>query len=267
MKLQVLVVLVGLHVLLLLSDTTGGFDSIRGKFEIWLLPLQQISRDSVQSVQRTLTFWGSFGEVHEQNNRLQQEVRELREQASRSSTLQKEVEALKTQLGTPISQAMDTTAAHVIGFSRKGESMHFVLDVGGEQGVMAGDAVVLGQSLIGRVTETSPHRATVLPVIATQSIVPVYLQDSEGKRVNGVVHGEFNSGLVLSQVVREKELERNEFVFSSGLDGSYPAGLLIGQISQVISAKANVFQEALLIPMWDMAMLDTVFVLSFQVSS
>lgn len=264
MKLQALVVLVGLHLLLLLSDTTGVFDSVRGRFEIWLLPLQQISRDSVQSVERTLTFLGSFGEVHEQNNRLQQEIRGLREQASQSAALQKEVEALKTQLGTPISQAMDTTAAHVIGFSRKGDNMYLVLDVGAEQGVTVGDAVVLGQSLIGRITAISQHRATVLPVIATQSIVPVYLQDSDGKRVNGVVHGEFNSGLVLSQVVREQALERNEFVFSSGLDGSYPAGLLMGQVSQVISAKANVFQEALLVPMWDMATLDTVFVLSFQ---
>lgn len=262
MKLQVLIVLIGMHVLLLLSDTTGALNTIRGRFEIWLLPLQQVSRDSMQSLQRSISFLGTFGEVYEQNNRLQQEIRELREQVGQTTALQKEVESLKKQLGSPITQTSDSIAVRVIGFSRKDDNIYLVLNSGAEQGIVVGDAVILGQSLIGKVIATSPHRATVLPIIATQSIVPAYVQDGEGTRVNGVVHGEFNSGLVLSQFVREKTLERQEFVFSSGLDGNYPAGLLIGQVSQVTSAKANVFQEALLVPMWDMATLDTVFVVS-----
>lgn len=264
MKLQLLVVLIGMHVLLILSDTTGAFDGIRGRFEIWLLPLQQVSRDSMQSLQRTVSFLGTFGDVYEQNSALQQEIRELREQTAQTTSLQKEVELLKKQLDSPISQGAETIATRVIGFNRKDENIYLILNSGAEEGVGVGDAVILGQSLIGKITAVSPHRATVLPVIATQSIVPAYVQDSEGTRVNGVVHGEFNSGLVLSQFVREKMLEKNEFVFSSGLDGNYPAGLLIGQVSQVTSAKANVFQEALLLPLWDMATLDTVFVLSLD---
>ncbi len=262
MKIRTLLVAIGIHVLLLFADIVLTIDFFRPQMEKALLPFQHTVRDFAASTQRTVTFLTTFDDVYNQNHQLLGEIARLRDEVSRNSHLQEENTILRQQLGAPISKEGNNTIAHVVAFDRSREGIRLILDAGQENSVEIGDTVTIGQSLVGKVIEVTAQRAVVLPIIATESVIPAYVQDSTGTRVNGVVRGEFNSGLVLTQFVRDEPLRSDEYVFTSGLDGEYPAGLLVGKVIQTTSTKSNAFQEALLQPLWELEYIDTVVIIS-----
>ena len=49
-------------------------------------------------------------------------------------------------------------------------------------------------------------------------------------------------------------------MYTSGLDGLFPQGLLAGRIAVVNSTDTDVFQSAEVAPVWDLEGLETVFI-------
>jgi cell shape-determining protein MreC len=58
----------------------------------------------------------------------------------------------------------------------------------------------------------------------------------------------------------EKEIIPQELIVSSGLDGSIPKGLVIGQVDTKISTESEVFQRFKIKPAFNYSEMETVFV-------
>jgi rod shape-determining protein MreC len=137
-------------------------------------------------------------------------------------------------------------AARVIGLGTTPLSRDIRIDVGRDDGVQTGDAVVAGAGLVGRVSAVTASYAEIQLLVDSHSAVDVVVQRS---RSRGIVRGRGESGLCsVDHLVRTADVTAGDTVVTSGLGGAYPAGLQVGTISSVTSPEVGVFREALLQP-------------------
>ncbi len=147
--------------------------------------------------------------------------------------------------------------AEIIGKDPSPWFKSVVIDKGSAEGVRKGLPVVISKGIVGMVTETWFHYAKVLLIIDQNSAVDAIIQQS---RARGIVKGKSADRCRLDYVLRKHRIEVGDTVISSGLDGVFPKGLRIGEVSNVIPADSGVFQEVIITPFVDFNRMEEVLV-------
>jgi rod shape-determining protein MreC len=117
------------------------------------------------------------------------------------------------------------------------------------------------QGLVGRVVETAPGSAKVLPIVDRSCYVAARMRDS---RHEGLVRGGGDPDRVFMEYVKKRAKENvsyGDLVITSGLSDVYPEGLYIGRIR---SFEAPDWETSLTLevePVVDFSRLEYVFVL------
>ena len=111
----------------------------------------------------------------------------------------------------------------------------FDINVGINQGVEEGDAVITPDGLAGRVLKVGGNYSTVVAIIDSRVSVSAVI---ERTRDNGIVKGGMQlsdeGGLCsMSFLPLDADLQVGDRVVTSGLGGVFPKGLYVGQVSQV----------------------------------
>ena len=148
-------------------------------------------------------------------------------------------------------------AAEVIGKDPSTWFKTVIIDKGEADGLTKGLPVVMPQGIAGQVIEVANHYAKVMLIIDRNSAVDSLVQRT---RARGVVQGESTDQLQLAYVLRKKDVQVGDIVVSSGLDGVYPKGLRIGQVTEVIEHEADIFHEVFITPFVDFEKLEEVLV-------
>ena len=81
-------------------------------------------------------------------------------------------------------------------------------------------------------------------------------------RAPGIVESNAEQQLKMSYVVKEDDVAVGDRIITSGLDGVFPKGILIGVVTNVDSEKLGLFQEVKLSPSANLEHLENVLVLS-----
>ena len=150
--------------------------------------------------------------------------------------------------------------AQAIGQDPSPYIRYLIINAGSSQGVKVGDPVVSGPfALIGRIGETSLTSSQVQLLIDSSSSINVRLI---GTRATGTVDGMPNGALLLRNVPQTDQLAPGDFIVTSGLGGTTPTLLTIGQIDRVISSEADVLQEATVRPAIDFNRIEQVLVIT-----
>ncbi|MGD1994224.1 MAG: rod shape-determining protein MreC [Anaerolineae bacterium] len=154
----------------------------------------------------------------------------------------------------------------VIGQEPNPYLRYLTISAGSEEGIEIGMPVIAGGAvLIGRIAEVGPHTAKVQLLSDTASSVAVRLQES---RTTGLVVGQPDASLRMVYIPQTEEVQPEEVVFTSGLGGSMPRGLVIGQVAEVIQQDFAFDQEALIRPALDYHQVEMVLIItSFQPSA
>ena len=196
----------------------------------------------------------------EQNAALQNEV----------SRLQTEILALRQQLvETDILYALldfardnpsnQYIAASVIGVDPSPFLKYVIIDKGSDDNIYKGMPVVTEQGLVGNVDAVTATAARVQLITDQGSVVNVELQESVAEaQIRGSVTGD----ITLEMVSQGVEIIEGELVFTSGLGGSYPPELLIGQVISIESTENALFQTATIQPSVDFSSLQAVLVIT-----
>jgi len=160
------------------------------------------------------------------------------------------------QLDLPLESKL--VQADLIGFDPGNVGQYFLIGAGSDSGVKENQGVIMpGGFLIGKVNEVNDNFSKVMELTDSDSSIFVLTQET---RVGGVVRGDHGVGLVLDMIPPEKEIKPQELIISSGLDGSIPKGLVIGQVDAKISAESDVFQRFKIKPAVNYNDIETVFV-------
>ena len=223
----------------------------------FVAPFQEIVTHTIRF---TRNIWRSYFYLVDVSGE-NQILKERLNQAIEENNLLRELELANTRLRNLLNFqktiAGRVVAAQVVG---KDPSIWFktvIIDKGKADGVEGGFPVVMPQGIAGQVTEVSNHYAKVMLIIDRNSAVDALVQRS---RARGVIKGESTDKCRLDYVLRKFDVRRGDTVVSSGLDGVYPKGLLIGQVSDIIKNNSDIFQEVTITPFIDFEKLEEVLV-------
>lgn len=170
-----------------------------------------------------------------ENNHLKSEVTDLGQTKARDQSLKEENEQLRAAL-----KLKDTLTgyqlinASVISRSANTWSDLLTINKGSAAGIRKNDAVVCGGGVIGRIIERSAASAKVELITTTDKAAnrfAVQATASNGKNVHGIISVDNNGGLAFTQVVDSRKLKKGTRVYTSGMGGNSPKGLLIGTVT------------------------------------
>jgi rod shape-determining protein MreC len=133
------------------------------------------------------------------------------------------------------------------------------IDKGEKQGLRKGMAVISPEGVVGQILKTSPDYATVLLITDYNSGIDAIVQRTRAK---GIVEGKEGNRCQLKYLLRTEDVEPGDVVITSGLDGKFPKGLMVGEIQEIDKRHFGVFQYAELVPKVDLARLEEVFVIT-----
>jgi rod shape-determining protein MreC len=159
-----------------------------------------------------------------------QQVKELDAANQRLS----ELLTLREQLGGT------AIAARIIGRSPLAWVRTAVLNKGASHGIAKGMAVVVSSGVVGQVVSTSPHTSRVLLVSDISSAVDILVQRT---RVRGIATGAADGGGALKYIERKEDIQIGDTLITSGLDGIFPKGQLLGTVTRVGAQGGHLFQE------------------------
>lgn len=131
-----------------------------------------------------------------------------------------------------------------------------IVDRGKKSGFAVNMPIVSPLGLIGRVIAVSPHTSQVLLVTDPNSAVPAVIEETQ---VKGIVKGTGTNVLNLDYVRSTEIVEVGSMVVTSGLEGRFPRGLRIGQISTVKRDPRKIFVRITVSPSVEMSKIEGVF--------
>ncbi len=251
---RVFLVFVFLSLFILLLDSRGDLVFIRNASSFAIKPVGFLTSgisDSISESFSFLTFWKS-GEVRIKN--LEQRNLELQVKALRADDLERENKALRSQLGVKTLVNYKMLPARVLGLGR-----FLIIGVGESQGVKTGQTVVYKNDLVGIVSRATSQIAYVKLPTDTNSKIPVRVEASE--TIKGLLFGQFNSSIIIDQVVQTDKLSENQSVFTTGEDEKIVPGLLVGRVGKITSKETDLFKKAEVKQVFNYGKLDTVFVI------
>ena len=112
-----------------------------------------------------------------------------------------------------------------------------LINVGADDHVGKGQAVITGQGLVGRVTDVGDRSARVLLVTDLNSRIPVLVESS---RYRAILAGDNSNTPKLAYLPTEAKVSAGDRIVTSGHGGIFPKGLPVGIVTQVADGEIRV---------------------------
>ncbi len=223
-----------------------------------LYPLQAAAARFSDGARSLMNDYLNLLDVRQENIRLKAELARFTSERIRMAELEIQNQHLRELVELRDALGAEAIAARVIGSDATGLSRTIVLGEGSAGGLKPGMAVVSNQGVVGKVIATSPHASRVLLIDDHNSAVDGFDQRT---RARGIVAGVVDNGLIMKYVDRSRDVRPADPVVTSGLDGIFPRGLLIGWIKTVHREGPGLFLVVTVTPAVEFRGLEQVLVL------
>jgi rod shape-determining protein MreC len=255
------VAIVGLLVAALLVAAPGPLRETEQLGTRLISPVQLGISRAVAGVGQFFETVNQAGDLANQNRRYREEIERLEALTVQLHEMELENRDLRQLLGLrELAPPGSLVSANVIARDPMSMVQSVVIDRGADDGVTVNHPVVSWRGVVGRVVEVHPRSSKVLLITDVNSAVSARLQDDDS-RATGITRGSGDGRLVLQYVPRTDTLRTGGTLITSGIGGTFPAGLVIGKILQIRQKDVEVFQEALIEPAVDMRNLERIYVL------
>ena len=196
--------------------------------------------------------------VSEENTRLKSRLRMLENKFDDAVELELANARLRELLNFQKNTNLNMIAASVIAKDPSPFSRTVMIDKGESSGLVSGLPVVMPEGIVGQVIETAPHYAKVLLIIDSNSAVDALVQRT---RTRGLVKGSTFADCRLEYVLRKNEIDQEDVLITSGLDGVFPKGLRIGSVKEIFSQTSGIFQDVTIDPFVNFEKLEEVLII------
>jgi rod shape-determining protein MreC len=158
----------------------------------------------------------------------------------------------------------DGVQAYVISRDANQLFNTIVVDQGLSSGVVKDQPVVTADGLVGRVINSGPFSAQVLLITDERHGAGAIIGQTVEGRSLGVVNGKKEYLCEFRFIDPPKRVENGEQVITSGQDGIYPKGLLIGRVKRLDGGAAVLPQAVDIEPAAQLGKLETVLILKIR---
>jgi rod shape-determining protein MreC len=197
-------------------------------------------------------------DVRGENERLRSEMGVLQLELQQERALAQEARTLQALLDMKKATPLATISAAVIAGGASPDFRTLTIDKGTRQGILGDMAVVAPAGVVGRVVTPSVRAAKVQLLIDRNAAVAGLV---ERTRAQGLVVGTGENRLQMEYVPGTADIRVGDRVVTSGIDGIYPKGFLIGQIESV-QRGAGDYTKVVVRPAVELSALEAVLVVS-----
>jgi rod shape-determining protein MreC len=202
------------------------------------------------------TNYVSLKDVRAENEVLKQQLAEAQIQLQEQRALADRSRGLLATLELRDRSNLKSTAAEVIGASTSTDFKTLTIDKGSGDGIGADMAVIAPAGVVGRVVVPSARAAKVQLLIDSDAAAGVAIERS---RSQGVVVGSGEDLLRMDYVSEVADIVVGDLVVTSGIDGIYPKGYVVGKVESVEKAGTK-YKQILVRPAVDFSSVEEVLV-------
>jgi rod shape-determining protein MreC len=235
-----------------------------GPLLLWIMrPLQiaaQTTTNWIDSIRNSYLLVSSY---RSENEKLRTRIQELEAERNQlleaGATNRRLQELLEFRSHLPST----TVTASIIANSGSSWFKSCLLDKGSADGVRKGMAVVTPLGVVGQVVAVTARTAKVLLLTDPNNGVDVLVQRT---RARGIVSGSLDDGTILKYVKRSEDIQEGDRLVTSGLDGIFPKGIVVGTITKVRKQTLGLFQHIEVLPAVNLARTEEVLIVKADVS-
>jgi rod shape-determining protein MreC len=223
-----------------------------------LSPFQRAFHWIVDSASGVFKNYIFLVDLKKENDRLREEVHNLKQENADLKESAQAAERLQRLLLFKERVVAPMISAEVVAYSSSSLFRSIVINKGEREGLRKGMPVVNWEGVVGRVMRTAPRSAVVLLIVDRNSSVDCLVQRT---RTEGIMEGEGGAQCYLRYVPRTEEIEVGDHVITSGLEGIFPKGLSMGDVTRVQKKEYGLFQEVEVTPSVHFSRLEEVLVI------
>ncbi len=260
-NLKFFIILMAVLALLVFLNVRGWFSFPGDVFLKIVAPINRIFMKTGKTIFSGFDSLARLRTAEEQNsvlvaerNKLLSEVSQLQEAERENLSLR---ELLKISKENP---KRNFILAKITGLNFNNFQDGISINKGSKASVVKNAPVIVRDNIIlGIVSNLYPDFSQV-ETIFNKNFSVAAMDEATGAK--GMVRGWFANELLFDTILKEDNLNVGDLVTTSGLDGIWPGGILIGKVKRVEKTDIDVFQKAYLEPLVDLRKIDDVFVIT-----
>jgi rod shape-determining protein MreC len=269
--------MLGLSLVLMIADFTGVLRPVEQVTSTFLIPLENASNQLGSNLSRFGDFLSDNNQLRAENASLRQDLQAALADQGKVAELANRVDQLEKQLefrANPENRKYSVVNAEVSNQDSSGVNQAITINKGSNDGLNRGMPVVNAAGyLVGRVVSVETKKSQVFLISDNNVGVNVYTQryDANNKRVpiqavDGTALGQYQLGgrdkVKIGLIQPDADIKVDDWVFTNGKGGNFPANLLIGRITKVSSQDGQPEKEAVVRPIADLDHLQEVLVIT-----
>lgn len=219
---------------------------IRQRLAAALYPVQRAVLFPAQLAEAGSQYLVTLDRLKNENEVLRREKLALAKGALLSDQLGRENAQLRRLLGAREQQPLKSVAAEILYDVRDAFSRKVIVDRGSDSGIAAGRPVINDRGVVGQVTRVFPLSAEITLLIDKEYSIPVQIVRSGAHAVafGGPETGKMELRFLLSNA----DVQKDDVLVTSGLDGVYPPGLPVARVERVDRKTGNSFARIICVP-------------------
>ncbi|EPX78347.1 rod shape-determining protein MreC [Salipiger mucosus] len=178
---------------------------------------------------RILRDFQSYQRIHEQNQELRRELRQMTAWKEAALQLEQENARLRDLNNVRLDPRLTYITGVVLADSGSPFRQSVLINVGSRDGIVDGWATMDGIGLVGRISGVGPNTSRVILLTDATSRIPAVIQPS-GQRA--LVTGDNSAAPPIDFLEDSEQVRPGDRIVTSGDGEVFPPGLLIGQVAQ-----------------------------------
>lgn len=239
------VILIVLVIIFVVSAVTAGNgNGVTGVINKGVSVVSEGFSSAVKTIKDNVTGIFSYKALQEEIDILKEENDQLKKELAETRLDREDLEQLK-ELSEVLNfeyteKKFDMVTADITAMDGANWTDTFTISRGTESGIKAGDAVVNGMGLVGRVCETGDGWSRVVSLIDEGSDVSFKLV--RDRKQLGIASGDKSGEISGYMMDAGSTVSQGDIIVTSGL-GTYPAGLVIGNVKTVVYNSNTLLKE------------------------
>ena len=221
-------------------------EGLRNWLALAAYPLQRAATAPVELLSSAGSFLATQAQLVQENESLRAKALDAARDAQRYEAAQAEAAQLRRLIGAQERLEVRAMPAEVMYHGRDPYSHRLFIDRGATQGVRPGSPVTDETGVIGQVTRVHALVSEVTLLTDREQAIPVQVMRNG---LRAIAFGGGGAGtLELRGMAANADIQNNDRLVTSGIDGTYPAGLPVATVIRIERDAENAYARVVCRP-------------------
>ena len=236
-------------IVLMIADHRGNYiERVRAALSVAIEPLYRVAALPAQIGHDARLALADRSKLAEQNAELGRRLMLAEAALNRYAAVQEQNQRLQRLLDVQQSLGLGAQLAKLVEVDPGPFHRRIVLNVGSEDRVGVGQAVIDATGVMGQIVEVLPHTSTVMLITNPTQAIPVAIERNGLRTIARGGSGSSGDTLELPTIPISADIKVGDRLITSGLGGIYPAGFPVGEIQSVSNDASGLFVAAVATP-------------------